>query len=918
NGGAACGLVLVPTTDHLPALSTSVLELQGPDGRARYREPAINLAVEGVTVAGMPERLARRCGQALARLEDPEVVDVGADLPGGVSLVDLLGHEVTAEALVDRWKEAGAVPRLAAPVGVCSDGPLELDLVADGPHGLMAGTTGSGKSELLRSLVAGLAATVDPEHLNFVLIDYKGGSAFADCAALPHTVGMVTDLDEHLGQRALRCLEAELRYRETRLRDAGASDLKEYLRDGHPDPLPRLVVVIDEFATMAAELPDFIDSLVGIAQRGRSLGVHMILATQRPGGAVNDNIRANTNLRISLRVQEAAESSDVIGSPLAASIGRKQAGRGYVRLGASEVFPFQAALVTGTTRKEEAEPIEVNRFVFGPDPVERAVAPKARASCSPGGPTDLEVIVAAAADAARVAGLAEPRRPWPDPLPEEVTLADIASAADSLAVIGTGAPFALVDEPDRQRRAVFCWSPTAGNLFVAGVAGSGATTTLASMAVSLAASFPPERLWLYALDFGTQALAPLAGLPHCGGVIGSTDRERQFRLVRHLADELERRRRHVAASGAMRVDPADPSSPFPAVVVLIDNYATLHSAWEDSAGMAMRDLLVRTIADGPGLGVAAVIAADRPLGLPGALASVVPNKLALRLAEPSDLSFFGLNPREVGKRGPGRAIDASTKLEMQVALSHADGLAAAVADTVGVIGAVDAASRPPAVGTLPDDVPAALVAEALLIGEGDWFLPLGIGDTALAPAGLRLLEGEHAFIAGPPRSGKSTVLDALAALVGAVRPDVVVTAVALRRSPLHDAPEVGRAVRAAEDIGAAVDAILADPAPQLVLVDDADAVEDATGALARLVAATRPDIHVVAAARPDPLRSNYIHWTVPIRNSRQGLALKPNLDQDGNLWNLFLPRGGPATFGSGRGYLIAEGRPELLQAAHRA
>jgi DNA segregation ATPase FtsK/SpoIIIE, S-DNA-T family len=203
-------------------------------------------------------------------------------------------------------------------------------------------------------VVASWAASVDPEHLNFVLVDYKGGSAFAQCATLPHTVGMVTDLDEHLGQRALRCLEAELRYREQRLRDAGVSDLKEYLTQGHPEPLPRLVVIIDEFATMVAELPDFIDSLVGIAQRGRSLGVHMILATQRPGGAVNNNIRANTNLRIALRVQDVAESVDVLNSPLAATIARYQAGRGYLRLGPAEVFPFQAALVTGVTVAQES------------------------------------------------------------------------------------------------------------------------------------------------------------------------------------------------------------------------------------------------------------------------------------------------------------------------------------------------------------------------------------------------------------------------------------------------------------------------------------------------------------------------------------------------------------------------------------
>jgi S-DNA-T family DNA segregation ATPase FtsK/SpoIIIE len=146
---------------------------------------------------------------------------------------------------------------------------------------------------------------------------------------------------------------------------------------------------------------------------------------------------------------------------------------------------------------------------------------------------------------------------------------------------------------------------------------------------------------------------------------------------------------------------------------------------------------------------------------------------------------------------------------------------------------------------------------------------------------------------------------------------VVITAIALRRSPLHEAPEVKRLVTSADGLDAALAAALEDRAPQLVLVDDADGVDDTMGAIAALMGKGRPDLHLVVAARPDSLRNNYLHWTTAIRNSRQGLALRPNIDQDGNLWNLFLPRSGPTTFGPGRGYLIAEGQPELLQAARR-
>ena len=650
----------------------------------------------------------------------------------------------------------------------------------------------------------------------------------------------------------------------------------------------------------------------------------MILATQRPGGAVNDNIRANTNLRISLRVQEAAESADIVGSPLAASIGRKQAGRGYVRLGAAEVFPFQAALVTGVTKKEDQAPVKVARFVFGPDPIvpdesAAAAAPATPVAGAPEQPSDLEVLVAAAAEAAQLAGLAVARRPWPETLPEQVTLEELAEPAtvEASAVVGAGAPFGLADDPAKQRRALFSWAPPAGNFYVCGMSGSGTTETLSTVAVSLARTYGPGSLWLYGLDFGTQALAGLAGLPHCGGIIGSSDRERQFRLVRFLADELERRRRYVATQGAVKIDPADPASPFPSIVVLIDNYGALSAAWDDPTGSTLRDVLVRTIADGPGLGVVAAISTDRPLGLPGALGSVVPNKLALRLAEPTDLAFFGLNSKEVGKLGFLRGVDASTKLEMQVAVPHPDGLTAGVTAAAAVWGHVDTSVRPPAIGTLADDVPLDLVKDGLRIDSEGWYLPLGIADATLAPAGLLLREGEHAFIAGPARCGKSTTLDAIATMVHAARPDIVINAIALRRSPLTELKEVSRLITSADQIADAVTEILADTSPQLILVDDADAVEDPMGnPMASVVGTTRGDVHLVVAARADAIRSNYVHWSGKVRSSRQGLALRPD-DIDSNLWTTSFPRANTAGFPPGRGYLIVDGVAGLFQAAKR-
>ncbi len=303
--------------------------------------------------------------------------------------------------------------------------------MADGPHGLVAGTTGSGKSELLRTFVASLALSADPDHLVFVLIDYKGGSAFDVCADLPHTVGLVTDLDERLAGRALTCLEAELRYREERLRLVGASDLTDYWATGQPVPLPRLLVVIDEFAALYAEIPEFMTALLDIAQRGRSLGVHLLLATQRPAGVVSEGIKANTNIRIALRVHDQADSTDVLGAPDAARLGRHTPGRAFLRLGPADRVSFQTALVTDHAPGIDNAEIQVSRFTLT-EPSSASTRPSRH------GPTDLERLVDAATAAA--AGCAPPRRPWPQPLPERITRRQLDRGC-----------FALADEPRRQR-----------------------------------------------------------------------------------------------------------------------------------------------------------------------------------------------------------------------------------------------------------------------------------------------------------------------------------------------------------------------------------------------------------------------------------------------------------------------------------
>jgi S-DNA-T family DNA segregation ATPase FtsK/SpoIIIE len=892
-GGRVSGLVAAEAASQLPDACTDVVTLQGEDGRATLVDPGSGTGVDDLLVAGITVPLARRVARALAGLDDPEASDVSGGLPADVALLDLLGFaEPSAEAVRERWRRAGTT--VATPVGIDTDAAFVIDLVRDGPHGLLGGTTGSGKSELLRSLVAGLAASSDPEHLNLVLIDYKGGSAFDVCADLPHTVGLVTDLDGHLAARALTCLEAELAWRERRLRAAGAAGLPAYLAGEADEPLPRLLVVIDEFAALAAELPDFVDALVDIAQRGRSLGVHLLLATQRPSGVISEPIRANTDLRLALRVQDEHDSRDVLGAADAAAIARSRPGRGYVRRGTTAPTRFQAARVTGCSTGDQPRPeVVVTSIVFAPTRPD--AAPPERA-----GPSDLARLVRACRDAAT--GFAPPRQPWPPPLP---TALSHDAVADTAAPAGT-AVVGLADHPQQQRQAPLTVDLGSGSVALVGTAGSGPSETLAAIALDLAARHHVDDLHLYILDFGTAGLAPLAGLPHVGGYVGAAERDRQLRLLRTLRDELDARR-------ARASDGADP----PRLVLLLDNYAAFAAAFDDVATYPLRGSLERLVADGPSVGITTVLTADRPGAVPATVAAALARTLVFRLADTFDWAGYGVSPDRIPPTVTGRALDTATGCELQVAVPDGPDLDASV-DAIVDADAEDAPAvrrRPVPIGVLPTQAKLAELPDVGTLGPGGgWDLPLGIADDDLGPARLVLGAGDHALVAGPARAGRTTALRVIGEAVA--RADAAVTITFLAPRACDTATIAGARIVTDPATVPELAAELANATgPQLVLVDDAELIDDADGSLARLLATRRPDLRVVAAGRIDALRRTSRPWLTEVRRTRTGLALKPNPDTDGLLWETALPRRGPEAWPVGRGYLLHEGRAALIQVA---
>ena len=449
-GPQVSGIVIAATEEQLPAACTTVVHVDR-DAAGTVTRPGDLTRVDDVVLAGISVTTAQRCAADLARFDDPELSVPGGALPGLVRLPPLLDlDEVSAAAIRRSWS---ASSRISTPLGVTEDGVFEIDLVRDGPHGLVGGTTGSGKSEFLRSLVAGLAARNDPTRLTFILIDFKGGAAFKTCERLPHTIGTVSNLDEQLADRALTALEAELRYRQQVFARAGdgIDNLDAYLATGPAEPMPRLLLVVDEFAMLAKDYPDVLKSLVSVAAVGRTLGVHMILATQRPAGVVNDDILANTNLRVALRVQSRDDSANVIGVPAAASIGRTQWGRAYVKLGQDDITPIQTALVTGRAEAQTSNLVDVHPTRFG------VVDPPASgdAAVDEDAPTDLDLLIDAIVEADAELGLAPPRPVWPEPLGERVPLAATGPADDDReagrptvgGLQGSVLQIALADEP---------------------------------------------------------------------------------------------------------------------------------------------------------------------------------------------------------------------------------------------------------------------------------------------------------------------------------------------------------------------------------------------------------------------------------------------------------------------------------------
>lgn len=957
---------LADRTELLPKECRAIVEVASAAGQLIVTAPARSRAAFAADQTA--PALAEQAARAMAPLRLHEVDEAGG-IPAQVALLDLLGVQQVADLdVLGRWRASEPHRSLAVPVGLRAGGErllLDLHERGHGPHGLVAGATGSGKSELLQTLVAALAVAFHPHEVAFVMVDYKGGgmaNAFKD---LPHLAGTITNLEGTLARRALAALRAELKRRQKLLGDAGVNHIDEYIRarrQGHRlEPLPHLIVVIDEFAELKADQPEFIRELISAVRVGRSLGVHLILATQKPAGVVDEQIWSNTRFRLCLRVERPQDSQEVLKCPDAASI--TGAGRAYFQVGNNERFElFQAGWggapyapgVAGDGDGIEIAEVALNGRRF---PLYRSPGRAGAQAIH----TQLQAVVGHLSAAARAAGIKPLSGPWLPPLPEQVCLEQLRhhGSADAWLEPVVG----LVDDPEHQRQEPLRINlGQEGHLAVYGAPGTGKTTFLQTLVTALALAATPRDLHLYLVDGSGRALSLFTPLPHVGAVVQGDEAERVRRLLVYLLQEAERRKELFAAAGvntlgAYRRTGRDP---LPALVVVLDNYPVFASTYP-----AEEEMLAQVAREGGSLGIHLVLTASSPAAVRTRLATSITMAVALQLADRGEYGSAvgrtgGLEPAPLPGRG---LVRGAPPLEFQTALPVAGKTewerSAALKALIREMASAWTGPLPPPVKALPDVVP---LCEVLPPGEGRApgggdpapAVPVGLEVESLAPFALDLQEGPHFVIAGPVECGKTTFLQAwLLALAERLPPERLhlwlVDMGAGGLAPLKRLPHVRAHVTDGGRLGEALDQVAAalqerrqalDEArrqedglvdergvigrfPTLVMaVDDFDALRDGaqSGVKERLEQMIRRErgmgFHVLAAGSSTVFSQGYEGLIKALKELQTGFVLGSSEHGDLSLLNLRLPSGETGKLlPPGLGFYGRRGRLRRIKAA---
>lgn len=947
-------VVLTPAPDLAPPDCRAVVTIaqnrafwcSTPTGETHGQADALGVPeAEGIAraLAGMAQHGAGGAGQLPRRVDFLTLHGVGS-------------HGALVDRIASRWRQTLGQRALPRPVMVGlmdAESALELALGEGqhGPHGMLAGTTGAGKSEFLQTLICALAMEHDPRLLSFLLLDFKGGSTLNGFARLPHTVGILTNLDGLLVERALAALHAELTERQALLKQRGLRDIAQYHRlytatpaqmtEPGYHPLPHLLIVVDEFAQLARELPEFLAELVRVAQVGRSLGVHLILGTQSPAEVVTDEMAANLQFRLCFRVQSIEASRAVLRRPDAAYLPADWPGRAYLQVGeASAPAQFQTAYAGGEV--DLAAAVEEDDFVLELLTEDGSVVNLLDAGQLPTqgyGEADLaaptepytaaRAVVDAIIEVAQARGVPFMPPLLLPPLGDHLTLRAAISApavwngsdwphspSDTLS-----APIGLIDDVSGHAQPpleVILRGAGArtGHLLITGAPNSGKTTTLLTLALSLALHHPPVSLHLYGLSTGGNGLAPLAGLPHAETPVTLNEPERVRLLLRRLLTRLD--------------SPPDPSAP--AVVLLLDGLDALR----DPAYHGIYHDLERVLSDGRAAGVYVAATASTVASVPERVRGWMPQRIALQPATPADLTqMVGVVASRVAAGGrvlpPGRGFIPGTPPRLcQICLPTefpSEDPASALAELADEMRAAYRARHgrdhaPAPVRPLPTRLDFARLAQPT--ASGRLVTALGVQDADGQPPLLLdwAAAGPHFVVVGPPGAGKTNLLHAAGLSVAAQSSPIELALVLVdftgrSLAALDGLPHVAAHVRDPEDLASALPHLASDPRRAVVLIDDYDLTSEALigegGAALRALrdlARTRTDLHLWAAGyldrAGDPLIRHLLMKRAGVALGGREALLALN-QRAADLPNEPLP--------PGRGYLTGAARPIPVQTA---
>jgi S-DNA-T family DNA segregation ATPase FtsK/SpoIIIE len=732
------------------------------------------------------------------------LADTSGAQQGQRELVELLGLPDVREIDFDRaWTSRLERDRLRVPIGQDTNGaPLVLDLKEAaqqgmGPHGVMIGATGSGKSEVLRTLVLALALTHSPEQLNFVLVDFKGGATFAGMAGMPHVSAIITNLGSELAlvDRFQDALQGEVVRRQELLRAAGnfanVLDYEKARRGGRTDlePLPALLIVADEFSELLAAKPEFVESFINIGRVGRSLQVHLLLASQRLEEGKLRGLDTYLSYRIGLRTFSAAESRTIIGTPDAYTL-PQEPGVGFLKADTENLTQFKAAYVSGPpktkmrqstaragTDVDTSASIEI--FTAAAQPLDRVEETSAPIVHEPAAPKEERSTFQIAVERMNGRGPAA-HQVWLPPLSDPASLDELMPdlvADPQLGLVSpswraAGAltvPLGIVDVPLEQRREqlVVSLGGAAGHVAIVGSPLSGKSTLARTLVSALALTTTPLEAQFYVLDFGGGSFTGLQRHPHVAGVATRTEAEAVRRTVAEVESIIDAREQYFRANAVDSIDTYRQrrarglvDDGYGDVFLVVDGWATLRSEYE-----ALENRVQTIAARGLSFGIHVVVTANRWLEIRASLKDLIQTRLELRLGDPTDSEIDRKQAANVPTSQPGRGLSPA-KLQMLSALPRIDGdsNASTLVDGVdAMIARVAEAWQGPAgpkLRLLPEHLTLAELREQA--GPDDRRMLLGVDEAKLAPFGIDLRSESHLYLYGDAGMGKSSFLRGIA------------------------------------------------------------------------------------------------------------------------------------------------------------